>query len=196
MPALILAFDGVLADSLPLRRHALREGCDGEGVAVSDHALTELLPGRSLGEAAEYVVQDHADPTVAALIALRAQRTYSALMAHGVPLFPEAVRALRAHAAWGGRVVIRADSERRQVEPLLALAGLEPMISLLRCCDDGPRGAAPSLQRSWEAIDARLTRLGIAASARTAGEATTATAAVARPFVGTVMIGTADSAGA
>lgn len=208
MRATIIAFDGCLADTLPLRRHALREACTAEGVAVAEHRLEDALPGCTFAEAVAVLASSSADssgtrgegtlqgseawladPTLGELIALRAQRAFGALVAHGVAMRHDLVDALRAQHAAGTRVVIRADSERRHVEPLLALAGLDHVVSLLRCCDDRPRGAEPSLRRSWVAIDARLNRLGVGQTDRTACETTAMTAATAAPYVATVTVG-------
>lgn len=190
MPALICAFDGVLSLSLPLRAHAVREACVAEGLTVSASLVDALVPGRTFSEAAAQLAAGHDDPVVAELIALRAQRLFGALVAQGVPWHPEAVLALRAQAGRGTRLVVRADSERRHVEPLLTLAGLDALVHLVRCSDDPPRGGDPSLVRSWAAIDARLARLGIPAAERTAWEPTDVTAAAAAPYVGHASIGT------
>jgi hypothetical protein len=83
----------------------------------------------------------------------------------------------------GHRIVIRADSERRDVEPLLALAGLEHHISLLRCSDDAPRGPGDTIRRSWSTIHNRLSTMQIAVTARSAWEMAPYTAAVASDYV-------------
>ncbi|MFN9204572.1 MAG: hypothetical protein ACK6DP_16140 [Gemmatimonas sp.] len=189
MPALILAFDGVLADTLPLRAHALREACTAEGLTPSVDAITDLLPGLTFAEAAGALAEGHPDPTIADLIALRAQRAYGALVAHGVPLNAASVRAMHDASARGTRLALRADSERRHVVPLLTLAGLEYLVGVLRCSDDLPRGPQPSLVRSWTVLDKRLDRLAIDVPARTAWEAAPWPAVVAQPYVAEVGIG-------
>lgn len=172
MPALIVAFDGSLCHSLPLRAHALRDACEAEQAAVSAAVIEEALPGRTFLEAAAEVLAARAthDPTLVELVALRAQRGYRALVQHGAPFDAAVLEQMRAAHARGVRVIVRADSERRDVEPLLQQMGLLDAIALLRCSDDPPRSAAPSVERSWVAIGHRLDGLGIPATERSALE--------------------------
>lgn len=189
MRATVVAFDGLLADTLGLRAHALREACAAEGLDGTDVDIDTAIVGQTFAEAAEQIAQGHVDPTISELVALRAQRAYGALVAHGVPFRTEFVSAVRALAANGSRIVVRADSERRHVEPLLSLAGLEHVVGLLRCSDDLPSSAEPSLVRSWMAIDTRLARLGIPETQRTAAETSDACASVAARYVVRVAVG-------
>ena len=186
MPALIVAFDGVLADTLPLRAHALADACAAEfNPRTHDEALA-VIAGRTMLEAslALFPAEAASDPTLPELIALRAQRGFRHLVQHGVPLDADAVRGIQEASAHGTRVVVRADSERRDVEPLLAMASLEHHVSLLRCSDDAPRGPGASVVRSWQAIEARLTTMHQPLAERTAWEATETLRDLARPFVG------------
>ncbi len=171
MPAAIFAFDGVLAATIPLRAQALVLSADAEGHVIDAAHAARVLPGRTLLEAATILLpQATHDPTLAELVALRAQRSYRALVAHGVSFDRDGLARLHEAVRRGDRIVVRADSERRDVEPLLALAGLEHVVHLLRTSDDPPRGAAPSLTRSWQAIDQRLTNMSLGAGERTAWE--------------------------
>lgn len=170
--ALILAFDGVLFDTLPARTAALREALAAEGFDFSEDVVRAALPGRAMAEALQQLDPAPQDPTRHDLVLLRAQRLYAGIIAHGVPLLPEGLAALRDAVASGHRVVLRSDSERRHVEPLLALSGLETQVSLLRCADDPPRGGSSSFARSWQHIDERLQRLGIAQTQRMVHELT------------------------
>ncbi|WP_461413171.1 HAD family hydrolase [Gemmatimonas sp.] len=172
MRAVIVAFDGVLADTLPLRAHALVDAANAEGQQLASERVLQALHGRTLLEAALALFPHHAahDPTLPELVALRAQRSYRQLVQFGVPVHPEVQHLVQHAAARGVRVVLRADSERREVEPLLAMAGVEHAITMMRCSDDAPRGADPSLARSWRAIDARLRALQLQPPVRTAWE--------------------------
>jgi len=183
--ASVFAFDGVLASTLPLRAHALVDAAAAEREHLDSHAVMAVLPGRTLLETslALFPVQAASDPTLPELIALRAHRGFRALVQHGVPLDQRVLQRVHDTAARGGRIVMRADSERRDVEPLLVLAGLETSVSLLRCSDDAPRAPGASLLRSWEAIHARLLNMGVSVSERTAFETNNDTAAAAAPFV-------------
>lgn len=185
MPALILAFDGVLADTLPLRAHALADACAAEfHPRLHDEALA-VIAGRTMLEAALalFPAEAASDPTLPELVALRAQRGYRHLVQHGVSLRADVIDRMRELSARGTRIVVRADSERRDVEPLLAMAGLDHVISVLRCSDDAPRGHGPSAARSWLAISDRLQSMHIPVTDRRALEAQTETRAIAQPFV-------------
>jgi beta-phosphoglucomutase-like phosphatase (HAD superfamily) len=188
VPALILAFDGVLADTLPLRAHAMADACAAEFHPRRQEQVRALIAGRTMLEAALalFPAEAASDPTVPELVALRAQRAYRHLAQHGVPLRADVMRDIQEAIAQGTRIVVRADSERRDVEPLLAMASLEHQVSLLRCSDDAPRGPGASIRRSWQAIDARLTAMQQPAPQRIAWETDEGTAAAARPFVSAV----------
>lgn len=185
MPALIVAFDGVLADTLPLRAHALADACAAEFATRTEAQALVVLPGRSMLEAAMALYPEEAerDPTLPELVALRAQRGYRHLVQHGVPMHTEALAAVREASARGTRVVLRADSERRDVAPLIGMAGLDHLPAFVRCGDDLPRAAGASLARSWLAIHARLDGMRIGIAERTAWETSAETAAAATPFV-------------
>jgi beta-phosphoglucomutase-like phosphatase (HAD superfamily) len=170
--AVILAFDGVLFDTLPARTAALHEALAAEGMPIADEQVRDALPGRAMAEALQQLDPTPQDFTRHDLVLLRAQRLYAGIIAHGVPLVPEGLAALRDAVAAGHRVVLRSDSERRHVEPLLALSGLDTQVSLLRCADDPPRGAGSSFDRSWQHIDERLNRLGVAGAQRQVHELT------------------------
>lgn len=190
MPALILAFDGVLADTLPLRAHALTDACAAEFHPRAHEEALAVIAGRTMLEAALALFPDEAagDPTLPELVALRAQRGYQHLVQHGVSLRADVIEQVRNAAAHGTRIGVRADSERRDAEPLLAMASLDHTVSLLRCSDDAPRGPGASVVRSWQAIDARLTAMQLPVTDRTAWEMREEPAAVARPFAATVHV--------
>ena len=189
MRAVIVAFDGVLADTLPLRAHALVDAADAEGQLLTTEHVLAALHGCTLLEAALALFPHHAahDPTLPELVALRAQRGFRQLVQYGVPMRPDVLHLMQQAAARGVRLVLRADSERRDVEPLLAMAGVEHILAVVRCSDDQPRSAGASLTRSWHAIDARLRAMHLASPARTAWETAAAeTVQPAREFVAAV----------
>ncbi len=184
----VVAFDGIIADTLPLRAQALADAialeCGSLGIIVDARALCPrllpLLPGLTFSECIVVAVEQspallhetiRQDLTLHDIMALRAQRAWSAAVAHGVPLRDGVRDHLQTLVARGVRMVVRSDSQRREVEPLLRLAGLEDSMLLLRCADDLPRrSGVPSLQASYEAIDARLDRLRIPSARRNAVE--------------------------
>lgn len=186
MRVVIVAFDGVLADTLPLRAHALVEAANAEGqLCTTDQALA-ALHGRTLLEAALALFPHHAahDPTLPELVALRAQRGFRQLVQHGVAMRADVLLLMQQAAARGVRMVLRAESERRDVDPLLAMAGMEHTFGFVRCSDDLPRGPDSSLTRSWHAINARLRAIRLEPPERIAWEtAASETVQAAREFV-------------
>ena len=198
----IVAFDGIMADSLRPRAAALADAMIVEyalhGLDLQRHDLLEqlsaLLPGRTFGEAVVAVEQLVAlqpnglryDVTAHDLITLRAQRSWAEAVAHGVPLCDGVIEHVQREAARGQRMVVRSDSQRREVEPLLRLAGLEDIMMFVRCSDDVPHAiGGPTLRASYEAIDGRLERQRIRRAERDAVEVNSGTAAFALGFVGT-----------
>ncbi len=199
----IVAFDGIVANTLPLRTTALADAiafeCVTLGLSVHAHdlfpLLLPLLPGRTFNETMAVAVaglpalqheQIRDDLTLHDLITMRAQRAWSAMVAHGVPLHDGVLSRLQAHVGRGLRIVLRSDSQRREVEPLLRLAGLEDSMLFLRCADDLPRLAGVSSWRaSYEAIDARLDRHQLPHAQRIAVEVNAEKATFALGFAAT-----------
>ncbi len=199
----IVAFDGILADTIPLRATALAEAivleCASLGIAVHAHdilpLLREWLPGRTFSEAISVAIEQlpalqqkqiRHDLTLHDLVALRAQRAWSARASQGVPLRDGILSRLQAAVSRGLRIVLRSDSQRQEVEPVLRLAGLEDSTLFVRCADDLPRTPGASmLQASYEAIAARLERQRVSRAQRDAVEANNRTANFARGFAAT-----------
>lgn len=162
---IVLAFDGIVADTLALRGKALieaiaRVGDSGARQQPTDTTIATLLPGRTFYEVARELQQTDAlvgnatsigartahtvDETWCDLVAHAAQQQQSLAMNHGAS-FTEAFRVWRpaaraAHTHW----VLRADSLRRDVEQWLTLTGMEHDFRMVRCADDLPRDAARS----------------------------------------------------
>lgn len=198
----IVAFDGILADTLPPRARALADAITQECAALHVPIdvqellpqLIDLLPGRTFSESIAAAVElipvlQHErmrhDVTMHDLIAMRAQQAWSAVVAHGVPFLDGVLGRVQSAVARGSRLVVRSDSQRREVEPLLRLAGLEDSMLFLRCSDDLPRVVGgTSLQASYEAIDTRLDRQRVPRAQRDAVEANDGTVAFALGFSG------------
>lgn len=191
----VVAFDGIIADTLPLRALALAEAialeCAALDVIVHAPALCRslmpLLPGRTFNECLAVAVEQmpalqherfRHDLTAHDIVAIRAQRDWAMAAAHGVPLRDGLLDHMHKLVARGVRIVVRSDSQRREVEPLLRLAGLDDSILFLRCADDLPRRTrVTSVQASYEAIEARLERMRIPWVQRDAVEVPGGTAA-------------------
>ncbi len=196
IPATIVAFDGLIAATAAARALAVSEAVTSECSACTIAAAERHLPGRSLDEAVEAALQDCmtgvgqvVDATVRDLTVLRARRGYGAMVAQGLPLCVGARDWAASHAALHGRLVLRADSARREVERMLDFSGLADLVSFVRCADDFPRVAgARSLISSWQAIERRLLGQGVSLSACTAIERDVGCADVARALVAEVRV--------
>lgn len=193
MKALIIAFDGVLARSIAVRADAIiaavqAEAPSREGLQTDRNALLEILPGRSIDEAVELGVPSPEDPVLTQLVAMRAQRIYSRRLAQGIDFDADILALITTRSADGWRIVLRSDSLRRDIEPQLSLAGIDHLLAFCRCSDDqAPHTSASatshsSLEKSWLAIDTRLTSMHIASGNRESMESSSQTAAVAAAY--------------
>ena len=161
MTALIIAFDGILVDTLDIRADALLAALNSHGSPATRDTVRDALPGRSLFESVELLV-GHTDQTLADLVTLQTQRAVSTRMAHGVSLAPNARDWIEARRATGSRLVLRADSIRRDVDLVLEQTEMALAFSIVRCADDLPRTrGASSLGSAYTAITRRLDALGV-----------------------------------
>jgi phosphoglycolate phosphatase-like HAD superfamily hydrolase len=189
--ALVIAFDGVLADTLPLRHEALASAAAQHGVARTEDELWPAIAGRTMAESVDALRANRPvawamDETTRDLLVLTAQRAYHRRLAHGVTFRPSVVARLRQAALSGERVILRADSARSDVAPLLAVLGIEPLVTWLRASDDpsAPSMTAgiPSVEHSWRAIGARLDRWHCDPTRVDVQESCAVAAAAAAPF--------------
>ena len=182
MKVVVLAFDGLIADTLGARGEALQHALKAEGLNVEAERVRSVLPGRTLHEAAAAIVGD-ADQTLLDLVALRAQQDVSLRLARGVSLAMNSRAFVDAQRTAGTGLVLRSDSLRRDVERILQLTDLELAFTFVRCPDDLPRARGVStLEGSYLAISKRLDSLGVLD--RRAIECTLGAADVARRLVG------------
>jgi beta-phosphoglucomutase-like phosphatase (HAD superfamily) len=161
---LVIAFDGVLFDTLDARAEALSNALSADGVQLSSDAVRDTVEGRTFPEAVRALLPtDSLDETALDLASLRAERAFNALAAGGLALNTRA-RDVLLRAATVTRIVLRADSNRREVDALLNLAGLDVAVSMTRCSDDplhiatqpASARAANSLERSYDSIKRRM----------------------------------------
>ncbi len=171
MDVIILAFDGILADTVTLRARALAMAAVEFGVRTESakrnesfiQKLVRQLPGRSLVHCARAIVGDAADddPTLVELVALHAQRAISQRMRQGVDLAPLAHAWLEQHVLRGVRVVLRTDSIRADVDQPLRMFDLYSLFGFVQCADDPVAATVRStvrgsLKRSYASITNRL----------------------------------------
>ena len=185
MHALIVAFDGLVADTLDLRADAIAATLGAEGIAVTPDRIRHALPGRALFETVELLLGP-TDPTLADVVVLRAQQHISERMAQGVALTPNARVWIDVQQSAGARLVLRADSVRRDVERVLQLTDLEPAFTMVRCADDAPRiRGASTLDSAYGEITRRLDASRVS-TGRTAFELGAYAVAVTRRYVSIV----------
>ena len=163
---LIVAFDGLIIESVSLRVDALHAVLESDGRAASRDRIAALLPGRSLAEAIR-AVDPATDESRLDLVVMQAQKAISRRMAQGVDLTPSARRVLDSVQSKGVRVIARSDSLRRDVDRALMMSGLEQVFAFVRCADDAPRmPGATMIDSAYRAIVRRLESTAIVGSIR------------------------------
>jgi HAD superfamily hydrolase (TIGR01549 family) len=115
MDAVLLDWEGVLADTTIARREALLQALAEEGAELSALA---------------------SDPALADLVALRATRAFAARLGKGFVLLPGA-RQFVERVQLGSRVGIVTSATRSETEFVLRLAGLDAAVSTIVSADDG-----------------------------------------------------------
>lgn len=140
--ALLLEFEGVLADTLALRRAALQRALAEDGVTLSAGQFDGACRGLATRDAAAAAVTAAGgalDDTALDLAALRAERYFTQGSAKGMSLASGAAE-LVTQAASQVPVGIVTRASRRDVDFVLALAGLEHAFSCIVAAEDAPRG--------------------------------------------------------
>jgi HAD superfamily hydrolase (TIGR01509 family) len=154
----LFELEGVLADTAALRRDSLRRSLAEDGLTFTDAEWDACGAGATPRDAAAALAHRRGallDDVALDLAALRAERHFAAASGRGLSLAPgarELVEALAPHARLG--VVTRA--ARRDVDLVLGLAGLEPLVEVLVTGDD-PVAPKPD-PASYERALARLAR--------------------------------------
>ncbi len=157
---LVIAFDGLIADTLPVRLTAVNQGLAAAQLPAVSSSDTDLIAGRTLAEAIRHCVSRSAipaDETAIDLATLAAESAYSSLHRQAGVLIPEALDWFtRASAHY--RLVVRSDGLRSYAERIVETAGLTSMIAFLRCSDDGSLqpGQPSSFAQSYSAISERV----------------------------------------
>ncbi|GEM_PF-1559508 len=168
---LVVAFDGLLFDTLKFRAQAVVDALRHEGIRANMDVVMQALPSRSIGETVRAVVvaqvahtrmvAHNVDETSLDIAVLRAERSLSALASSGAVMHVKLAEQIR-RAAPVTRIVVRADSRRREVDELLRLTELDSLLAMTRCSDDAASGQrmdarASTLRRSYSQIVGRMT---------------------------------------
>lgn len=158
-PALVVAFDDVLADTASARRDALGEALLADGIAVPPLQLAEACDGRTFVMAARAARArggaDADDHTAVALAAVRADRAFAARFRRSTLLQPGAGAFVRAAAALVPLALV-AWTARRDVMLTLELSGLDATFSCVITADDAPDEAPTDVR--WRLAADRLAR--------------------------------------
>jgi beta-phosphoglucomutase-like phosphatase (HAD superfamily) len=135
--AVLLEWDGVLADTGVARRDALQRAMADEGVPLSAAAYDACCEGLDVNSAATAALAQagHADPTMATLVAIRASRWFSERIAQGLTLQPGATSFVAA-AAQRSRVAIVTRASRTDTELVLRLSDLDAIVTSVITVDD------------------------------------------------------------
>ncbi len=130
---LVVAVDGMLADSLAARLNALLAGVDAVGLLQQTATpQRELMAGRSWSEAVRLLPGAPPDETLLDLAALAAEREWTQAMNAAWPTVDvDALQRCRAAVASGWRLILRADSTRRSAAAFFSF--LEEETGAVRC---------------------------------------------------------------
>ena len=167
----LLDWEGVLADTADSRRDALRSAFTDEGIAFDDAAYEHQGAGRSVHSAVVRLLgRAAADTTLAALVALRAERAFASRLAQGFAIDPAAARFVEL-AQLRAPVVIVTAAGRAESDAALRLAGLHDSCAAIATADDvGGDAPAPA---SYELALAHLGRRRVVKADRVVALATT-----------------------
>src|SRR4051812_27845841 len=137
LDAVLLEWEGVLADTGAARRDALLRALADEGVPSTVAAYDACCGGLDVRSAAAAVLRlsGRADATLADLVALRAARAFTERLAEGFSLMPGAMD-LVTEAAHRTRVAIVTQAGRAETELALRLAGLDGAVGTVVTVDD------------------------------------------------------------
>lgn len=135
--AVLLEWDGVLADTGAARREALLRALAEEGVAFTAEDYDARCAGLDVQQAARAALSlaHDDDPTLLDLVVLRAGRTFTDRLAGGITLEPGAMDFLRA-AEPRARLAIASRATRVETDLFLRLSGLDGMMACVFTADD------------------------------------------------------------
>jgi beta-phosphoglucomutase-like phosphatase (HAD superfamily) len=137
LDAVLLEWEGVLADTGPARRDALLRAMADEGVPSTAAAYDACCGGLDVRSAAAVMLRASGrdDATLADIVALRAARAFTDRLADGFSLTPGAME-LVTGAAHRTRIAIVTQAGRAETELALRLAGLDGVVGAVLTVDD------------------------------------------------------------
>lgn len=158
LDAVLLDWEGVLADTASVRRDALRRALTDVGVRLgADEDVPHSDgPPRPDSVGVAFAQLCRADATLADLVGARATRAFAERLGKGFVLRPGA-REFVERLQLAARVAIVTSATRAETEFMLRLAGLDGAVSAIVSADDGV--AAPPSPASYECALGHLARI-------------------------------------
>lgn len=152
----LMELEGVLAETQPLRRDALVRSLAEDGVVISDAEYDAVCAGFPVRQGALTAVAVRSmprDETAIDLITHRAERYFADSAAQGLSLVPGA-RAFVEDSAAVARLGIVTRANRREVELLLGMAGLDTAFEVVITADDvsSPKPSPVPYERAIERL--------------------------------------------
>jgi len=155
--AVLLEWEGVLADTRLARRDALRAALAAEGIAHTLSDDDEQIRGLGVHAAACTILRHigSIDATLGDLLAARAARSFAEGLGGGLVLMPGAVAFMQGLQS-RTRVAIVTRASRAETELVLRMAGLDDAVTTIVSADD-IREEAPAAA-AYRAAVAHLSR--------------------------------------
>jgi beta-phosphoglucomutase-like phosphatase (HAD superfamily) len=147
--AVLLEWEGVLADTIAVRRDAMLQALREESVDFDPERLAECCDGLDVTSAARAATKSTGrdDVVLAELVEMRARRAFAERIGKGLTLYPGA-KSFAERLAVGARTAIVTSASRSETAFVLRLAGLEAATSTVLTSDDTTETApSPALYR-------------------------------------------------
>ena len=137
LDAVLLDWEGVLADTALARRDALLSALGEEGLHLDTATYGEVCAGHSVHASVQHALTSlgRNDNALAALVTLRASRAFRDRLQRGMTLTPGA-RAFVARMQLASRVGVVTCSSRAEMEIALRLSELEDAMATVVSADD------------------------------------------------------------
>ncbi len=156
--AVLLEWEGVLADTASARRDALLRALAEEGVRFGATDYEVHCAGRVARAAAVAALAclGRTDATLADLVALRATRAFAERLGKGFALLPGALEFME-QVQLGSRIAVVTTATRAETEFVLRLAELDGAVSTIVSADDelDPPSSPAMYERALEQLAGR-----------------------------------------
>lgn len=154
--AVLLEWDGVLADTAAARQDALLRALADEGISFSTESYDARCAGLEVQQAARAALAlDEGDPALVDLVVLRAERAFTERLARGISLATGALEFLRATEP-RARLAVVSRATRAETDLFLRLSGLDGMMACVFTADDVLQ--PPPAPELYEQASAHLAR--------------------------------------